>query len=92
MCGTWRRQRRRNFSPAPLYFGRLLSPLLLGVGQRPGLSRRPCVIPFLGTRLQWGGGTKQKKKLRRLERIAKIQKTLEVPEEGNTYTWGGCYQ
>ena len=32
------------------------------------------MIPPLGLRLQWRGGTKQKKKLRRLERIAKIQK------------------
>ena len=38
------------------------------------------------------GATKQTKKLRKLERIAKIKKILELPQEDNTYTWGGYSQ
>ena len=70
------RPRRRNSLPGHLYFGRLWRPLLLDLAltRRPGLSGRPRVIHPLGLQLQWGGGTKRAKKLRKLKRSAKINK------------------
>ena len=39
-----------------------------------------------------GGGTEQKKKLPKAGASCQETKVLEVPQEGNTYTWGGCSQ
>ena len=47
---------KENFSPAPLYLGRLWRPLLLGLKRRLGLKGHPRVIHPLWLRLQWGGG------------------------------------
>ena len=58
------RPRRRNFSPAPLYLGRLWRPLLLGLRRRLGLKGRPRVIQPLWLELQGSGGRSKSKNFR----------------------------
>ena len=78
--------------PAPLYLGRLWRPLLLGLKRRLGLKGRRLVMHPLWLRLQWGGGDESKEKASETGANCQDKKILEVPQEGNSYTWGGCSQ
>ena len=79
----------------PLVFRAIVAPVVtrLRSNAAPRAQGLPaCDPPPRALAPVGGGGTKRNEKFRKLELMAKIQKVLEVPQEGNPYTWGGCSQ
>ena len=74
----------------PLVFRAVVAPIVTRSKAVPRAQGAPACDPPPLASPPVGGGTKQKRKLRRLQRIVKIKKILRVPQEGNSYTWGGC--
>ena len=83
--------KREELLARPLVFRAVLAPVVTKCKAARRALGRPGVIHPLRLRLQWGGD-EAKGKTSTTEANCQDKKILEVPQEGNTYTWGGCSQ
>ena len=76
----------------PLVFRAVVAPVVTRAKGAPWAIEAPACDPTPLASAPVGGGDEAKEKTLETEANCQDKKILEVPQEGNTYTWRGCSQ